>query len=87
MQPPFPQNPPNHPIPDKSQFREARVFEELLHPVLLRGPRPDEVDAVAGEVAESADRVWGYEAGPQHLTFSDLAQPYRVKDVGFGSPG
>jgi hypothetical protein len=45
----------------------------------LLGPlRGDEVDAVAGEIAQHPD-LWGWhEAGSQHLPFSDLAQPHRV---------
>jgi hypothetical protein len=44
--------PPRHPENvgrDDRKF-DAGVFEELLDPVLFRGPRTDEIDAVAGQV-------------------------------------
>ena len=61
------------------------VFEQLLHPVLLRGPRrPTRSTPVAGQVPQPADRQRRHEAGPQHLPFGDLAQPHRVQPVGLG---
>jgi hypothetical protein len=60
------------------------VLEQLLHPLLLRGPHLDEITAVPREVAQPADLWWGHEAGAQHLPLGDLGQPHRVQLVGLG---
>jgi hypothetical protein len=70
---------------DDGQF-DARVFEELLHPVLLRAPRTNQIDPVPGQVPEPADRARRNEAGSEHLSFRDLAQPHRVQHIGLRSP-
>ena len=65
---------------------DARVFEEFLDPVLLRGAHTDQIDAVAGQIPQPADRPRRHETGPQHLPFGDFAQPDRVEHVGLGPP-
>jgi hypothetical protein len=56
----------------------------LLHPLLLRGADRDQVNAVAGQVPQAADRRRWHKAGPQHLPLGDLAEPDRVQPVGLG---
>ena len=58
----------------------------LLHPLLLGGPHPHQIGAVAGQVPQPPDRRWWHEAWPQHLALGDLAQPHRVQPVGLGPP-
>jgi len=59
----------------------------LLHPLLFGGPCRDQVGPVAGHVSQLPDRLWGDEAGPQHLPLGELAQPDRIQPVGLGPPG
>ena len=59
---------------------------QLLHPLLLRGPRRHQIRPVAGHVPQLPDRSWGDEAGPQHLPLGDLTQPDRIQGVGLGTP-
>ena len=47
----------------------------------------DQVDAVAGQIPQPADRRRRHEAGPQHLPLGDLAQPHRVQLVGLRPAG
>ena len=63
---------------------QAGVLQQLLHPVLLRGADPDQIDPVPGQVPQPADVAGRHEAGPQHLPLGDLAQPHRVQPVGLG---
>jgi hypothetical protein len=65
---------------------DAGILQELLDPVLLRGADPDQVGPVAGQVPQPADLVGWHEAGSQHLSFGDLAQPDRVQHVGLRAP-
>src|SRR4051794_12334792 len=59
-----------------------RVLEQLLHPLLLRGPHRQQVHPVAGQIAQRPDRRRWYEPRAQHLPFGDLAQPDRIQPVG-----
>ena len=52
---------------------DAGVFQQLLHPVLLPAPLPDQVDPVPGQVPQPTDRLRRHETRPQHLPFGDLA--------------
>jgi hypothetical protein len=63
------------------------VLQQLLHPLLLRGPPRHQIGAVAGQVPQAADRRWRDEAGPQQLPLGDLGEPDRVQPVGLGPPG
>jgi hypothetical protein len=56
----------------------------LLHPLLLGGAHPHQVGAVAGQVAQPADRRWRHKAGAQQLPLGDLTKPDRVQRVGLG---
>jgi hypothetical protein len=58
----------------------------LLHPLLLGGAHPDQVDAVAGQVPQPTDRRWRHETGPQHAPLGELGQPHRIQPVGLGPP-
>jgi hypothetical protein len=69
---------------DHAEF-DLRVFEELLHPLLLRRADPDQVGPVAGQIPQHADRRRWDEAGADHLPLGDLAQPHRVELVGLGA--
>jgi hypothetical protein len=66
---------------------DAGVFEQLLHPVLLPTPFPDQVDPVAGEVPQLPDRRRRHETRPEHAPLGDLAQPHRVQLVGLRPTG
>jgi hypothetical protein len=81
--------PPGHPEDVAGHHREfdLGVLQQLLDPLLLRGPRRHQVCPVAGHVPQLPDRSWGDEAGPQHLPLGELAQPDRVQRVGLGTPG
>jgi hypothetical protein len=54
------------------------VLQRFLNPLLLRGPGPNQVHPVPGQIPQLAQRPGWHEAGPQHLPFGDLAQPDRV---------
>ena len=60
------------------------VLQQLLDPLLLRGPRRHQIGPVAGHVPQLPDRRWWHEAGPQHLPLGELAQPDRIQGVGLG---
>ena len=60
---------------------DLSVLQQLLHPLLLRGPGPDQIDPVPGQVPQPADLRRRHETRPQHLPFGDLAQPHRVQPV------
>ena len=55
----------------RGQF-DLGVFEELLHPVLLRGTHLDQAGPVASQVSQQPDRPGWHETGAQHLAFGDL---------------
>jgi hypothetical protein len=58
--------------------------EQLVHPLLVRGARDDQIGPVAGEVAQPADLRWRHEAGPNHAPLGDLGQPGGVQLVRLG---
>ena len=62
------------------------IFQELLHPLLLRRPRDHQINPVASQVTQLTDRWWWDKTGPQHLAFGDLAQPHRVQSIRLGPP-
>jgi len=57
--------PPGHSEDVGGHHREldAGVFEELFDPVLLGRAHPDQIDAVAGQIPQPANRSWRHEAG------------------------
>jgi hypothetical protein len=65
---------------------DLRVFEQLLDPVLLRGPGRDQVGAVAGQVPQLAERRRRHETRPDHLPLSDLTQPDAIQLAGLRPP-
>jgi hypothetical protein len=79
--------PPGDPEDVAGHHREfdLGVLQQLLHPLLLRGPRRHQIGSVAGHVPQLPDRSWWDEAGPQHLPLGELAQPDRVQRVGLGT--
>jgi len=68
-------------VGDHDAELDLGVLEQLLDPVLLRGPRRDLVGPVPGQVAQHPDRWRWHEAGAEHLPLGDLAQPHRVQPV------
>ena len=64
---------------------DAGVFERLVQPVDLTGALLDLRLAIAGEVAQLADRLGRHEVGLQQPRFGELAQPRRVGDVGLAA--
>jgi len=63
------------------------VLQQLLHPLLLRGPDPHQIDPVAGQIPHPANLRRGHKTRADHLPFGDLAQPHRVQLVRLGPPG
>ena len=66
---------------------DLRVLQQLLHPVLLRGPGRHQVGPVAGQVPQPAELRRRHEAGAVHLPLGDLAQPDRIQPVGLRPAG
>jgi hypothetical protein len=60
------------------------VLEQPAPPAASRRCAPHQVGAVAGQVAQPADRRWRHKAGAQHLPLGDLTKPDRVQLVGLG---
>ena len=81
--------PPRSPEDVRNHHRQLglRVLQQLLHPVLLRGPRRDQVGAVTGQVPQLAKRRRRHEAGADHLPLGDLAQPDAIQLVGLRPAG
>jgi hypothetical protein len=81
--------PPGDPedVRDHHRKLDLRVFEQLLDPVLLRGPGRHQVGAVTGQVPQLADRRRRHETRPDHLPLGDLAQPDAIQPVGLRPPG
>jgi hypothetical protein len=78
--------PPGHPEHirhDRGQL-DLGVLEQLLHPLLLRGPRGDQIQPITGQVAQPADLHRRHETRTQHLPLGNLAQPHRIELVGLG---
>jgi hypothetical protein len=63
------------------------VFEQLLHPLLLRAAFDDQIGPIAGDIPQPTDLWWRYEAGADHAPLSDLAQPDRIQPVSLGPTG
>jgi hypothetical protein len=61
---------------------DPSVLEHLVEPVRLPLPLLDQRLAVAGQVAELADRLGRHEAGSQQPVLEQLAQPVRIGHIG-----
>jgi hypothetical protein len=64
---------------------DIRSFEDLLDPVDLRRPFPDERRAVAGQLAQLPLRARRDEAGPEQAVAEEVGDPLGVPDVGLAS--
>ena len=64
---------------------DVRSFEDLLDPVDLRRPFPDERRAVAGQLAQLPLRARRDEAGPEQAVAEEVGDPLGVPDVGLAS--
>ena len=64
---------------------DVGVLQHLLDAVGHARPLPDERLAVAGQVAQLADRLGRHEAGPQQAVLEQLAIHWRVLDVGLAA--
>src|SRR6266508_2510292 len=64
---------------------DAGVLQGLLDTLTLRGVRLDQPLAIAGQVAQLADRGRGHEAAPQQPVLQQLRQPGGVTDIGLAA--
>ena len=61
------------------------VLHDLLQPLHDAGAFLDQGAAVPGQIAQLADRGWGYEAGPDQAVLDHLRDPRRVGYVGLAA--
>ena len=64
---------------------DAGVLEDLLDPLALRAVGLDQPLAVAGEIAQLANRRRRDEAAPQQPTLQQLSKPGGIADVGLAA--
>ena len=61
---------------------DLRVFQDLLHPVLVAGAVLGRTRCGPGQVPQLPDRLGRDERGAQHAALGELGQPHRVELVG-----
>ena len=62
------------------------VLEQLLHPLHLPAPVRDQGTAVAGQIAQPADRRRVHQRRAAHAAFGHLRQPHRISAIRLGPP-